>query len=77
MKYFGEKHYEDEASHSTGNWLEGEKSSDHNHSYDIQPFRVRHMSEVVEDIFDGFNQVFNCWYDSLQSSASVKVNIAV
>jgi hypothetical protein len=77
LKYFGSQHYEDEASHSTGNWLEGEKSSDHSHLYEIQPFRVRHMSYVVDEIFSGFNQVFDCWYDSLKNVDSVNVNIAI
>lgn len=78
LKYFGAKHYEDEASHSTGNWLEGEKTSDQSHSYEIQPFRLRHMNLVVDDIFQGFDQVFNCWYSSLQTvTTATKLNVAV
>jgi len=77
LKYFGAEHYEDEASHSTGNWLEGDKHHDESHSYDIQPFRVRHMSLVIDEIFIGFDQVFNCWYDSLQNVNSTNINIAV
>jgi len=76
LKYFGEEHYEDEASHSGGNWLEGEKQSEHDHSYEIQPFRYRHMSSVIEDIFQGFEEVFNCWYESLNSVVAVRVNVA-
>jgi hypothetical protein len=77
LKYFGAEHYEDEASHSTGNWLEGEKNCEHSHYYDVQRFRSRHMSNVIDDIFAGFNQVFSRWYNALPQEARNVISIAV
>ncbi len=77
LKYFGSEHYEDEASHSTGNWLEGEKDFSHSHYYDVQRFRSRHMSTVIDDIFSGFEQVFSRWYNTLQTDTFIEINIAV
>lgn len=76
LKYFGSEHYEDEASHSTGNWLEGEKNCEHSHYYDVQRFRVRHMSNVIDDIFQGFNQVFSCWYKTATNKNYAELNVA-
>ena len=77
LKFFGSQHFEAEANHASGNWLEGEKTHEQSHYCDIQRFRARHMSNVIDDIFQGFDQVFNCWYNSLDTVASTKMNIAV
>ena len=77
LKFFGSQHFEAESNHTSGNWLEGEKSHDQAHYFNIQRFRVRHMSAVIDDIFEGFDQVFDCWYNSLHTVAVAKMNVAV
>ncbi|MFT7389532.1 MAG: hypothetical protein ACI8VC_002801 [Candidatus Endobugula sp.] len=69
LKYFGEEHYEDEANHTGGNWLEGEKSTQHALFYQVSADRVRHVNRMINDIFAGFDQVFHCWADALHINA--------
>jgi hypothetical protein len=76
LKYFGSEHYEDEASHSTGNWLEGEKHGGQSHYYDVQRFRAAHMSTVIDDIFDGFDQIFDCWYKAVKHKSYAEMSVA-
>lgn len=76
LKYFGEEHYEDEASHSNGNWLEGEKPEEHSHHDAIQRFRVPYMVYIIDDIFSGFEGVFNRWNDMLADDIEIDMNIA-
>lgn len=77
LKFFGRQHFEAESNHTSGNWLEGEKDHDQAHYFNIQRFRVRHMSIVIDDIFQGFDDVFNCWYSSLKTLSAPKMNVAV
>ena len=66
LRYFGRNHYEQEADHTMGSWIDEKKASSDAidiHMYDI---RQKHMLGVVADIFSGFNQVFSCWHASFK-----------
>jgi hypothetical protein len=80
LKFFGSHHFEAESNHASGNWLDGEKEHDNHdqtHYSNIQRFRLRHMSFVIDDIFQGFDQVFNCWYNSMQNIVPSSIDIAM
>lgn len=78
LKFFGKQHYEAEHSHAAGSWLEGEKShEDCAYADNIQNFRLRHMCNVIDDIFEGFDQMFNCWYGKLETATIANLDIAV
>ena len=65
LKYFGAHHYEDEANHSTSNWLKGENTQHQDSTYEVPSFRSQHMSKVIDDIFAGFDRVFSRWHSTL------------
>lgn len=77
LKFFGHQHFEAETNHASGNWLEGEKNHEDLHYANIQIFRLRHMSNVIDDIYEGFDQVFSCWYNSVQKFSASKMNAAM
>lgn len=77
LKFFGSQHFEAESNHASGNWLEGEKEHDDTHYSNIQRFRLRHMSLVIDDIFEGFHQVFSYWYSTMQNVTPASVDIAI
>ncbi|RYY02059.1 MAG: hypothetical protein EOO53_15155 [Gammaproteobacteria bacterium] len=79
LKFFGSEHFDAESNHASGNWLEGEKQHDDDHSHysNIQLFRLSHMSFVIDDIFNGFDQVFNYWYNTMQNAMPNDVGIAI
>ncbi|MGS2718876.1 hypothetical protein ACVBE9_11925 [Eionea flava] len=65
LKFFGTQHYEAEAEHSGGNWLDGEKPTAHDHFYHIEATRVRSVNQMIDTIFAGFDEMFHCWADTL------------
>ena len=77
LKFFGREHFEAEANHTSGNWLEGGKDQEQAHYFNIQRFRVRHVSMMIDDIFQGFDQVFSCWYNSMKTVSATKMDVAV
>jgi hypothetical protein len=78
LKFFGKQHYEAEHSHASGNWLEGEKHhDDDDYADNIQNFRLRHMCNVIDDIFEGFDQMFRCWHSKLEAETASTLDIAV
>lgn len=76
LRYFGEQHHEDEANHSMGSWLDDNKLTS-NAGNALSRFRNKYMLEIVDDIFMGFNQVFECWLSALPMETEHKTPIAV
>ena len=60
LKYLGQQHFEEESDHDMGNWIEGDKTSEQEKSITVN-IRERFMHYIVDDIFDGFNEVFTFW----------------
>lgn len=67
LDYFGKHHYEQEADHAAGSWIDGEKASSQDNSINISDIREKHIKGVVDDIFTGFNHMFTCWQNALNS----------
>ena len=58
LRYFGREHHMDEAQHSMGSWLEGNKEDEanNNDSLDVETLAI------INTIFLGFNQMFDYWF---------------
>lgn len=73
LRYFGEEHHVDEASHTLGSWVEGERSKQNSGEEALTPFRQKQMIAIIDDVFAGFDEVFTCWSEAV----AVKEAIAV
>ncbi len=62
LKYFGREHHHDEAQHSMGSWLDGER---HNEDIDLNGDE-QEMLPVIQKIFSGFNDMFDVWYSDIE-----------
>lgn len=65
LRYFGEHHYEKEADHAAGSWIDEDKTVSVNHYINIADIRNKHMQGVVDDIFSGFHDMFTCWQNAM------------
>lgn len=69
LTYFGQRHYEDEAGHQAGSWLD----DDHHHAVDeamtVDIARTPFMRETIQSIFEGFHRVFNVWQKALPETS--------
>lgn len=76
LDYFGELHYEQEADHEMGSWLEesGPKAvMPHQAKYVM---RAELMEKYINDIFNGFDQVFNVWQKAQETNESQERKLA-
>lgn len=62
LKYFGKEHYDDEASHKIGSWIDTETKLSKIPARDMDHFSNKRMEAVVDEIFSGFDLIFNDWY---------------
>lgn len=61
LMYFGEQHHEKEAEHSMGSWLDEPGTHGHKSLPPKGAIRYSLMTQMVDDIFTGFEAVFSCW----------------
>ncbi len=68
LEYFGQTHQDTEDAHSIGSWLD----ASHNNELedDINADQLAFTHQVVADLFDHFDRMFECWYQN----RSVKKN---
>lgn len=68
LRYFGEHHYQKESEHAMGSWLDTPEQA-HKHS-EIHALSIRSetMRQVVDDIFMGFESMFNCWLAGIEKT---------
>lgn len=76
LRYFGQEHHEDEAGHSMGSWLEGDRQKT-NDTPVLSQFKHKQMIHIIDDIFDGFEDVFSCWNDAVSTEVMAIEAIAV
>lgn len=67
LHYFGEHHYEQEANHTMGSWIDEKKVPSDATNINLYDIRQKHMLGVVDDIFSGFDQMFSCWQAALNT----------
>ncbi len=65
LVYFGEQHYDKEAEHTMGNWLNTAEAKEQKTQQAKGQVRTPLMEKIVEDIFNGFDEMFSCWEKSL------------
>ncbi|HEY7773741.1 MAG TPA: hypothetical protein VIC26_11205 [Marinagarivorans sp.] len=70
LKYFGQQHHIDEAQHAMGAWVDGHKEG----SSHLSAADYAQLQPVVEEIFSGFNAMFDCWLEAVNQAASRPVN---
>jgi len=68
LTYFGEHHYQEEMGHAMGSWIEDEphRGQGGEHQPGIGSVRDRYMLYVIDDIFAGFHDIFDCWMPAFE-----------
>ena len=73
LEYFGKRHQDQEDNHSIGSWLDEEQ---HKNSLekDIPVEHILFTHQIVNNLFDHFDAMFDCWY-KMQKSKKVEKNV--
>ncbi|HYG39987.1 MAG TPA: hypothetical protein VD908_15275 [Cytophagales bacterium] len=73
LEYFGKRHQDQEDNHSIGSWLDEEQ---HKNSLekDIPAEHIPFTQQVINNLFDHFDAMFDCWY-AMQKPVPVEKNV--
>ncbi len=68
LVYFGEHHYDKEAEHTMGSWLNTVETKKQKSRQAKGALRYPVMDQMIDDIFTGFESVFSVWEKNMGKS---------
>lgn len=72
LKFFGQIHHEAEANHASGSWLDEASVEDAILKFDLSPEERVLAKQMVSDLFQKFDSMFDMWFNSKDKYLSIK-----
>lgn len=69
LVYFGEHHYDKEAEHTMGSWLDSAEPKQQKAHKTKGAIRYPVMEQMIDDIFTGFETMFSTWEKNMGKTA--------
>ena len=76
LVYFGEHHYDKESEHTMGSWLDSTESKTQKALGARGAIRYPVMEQMIDDIFQGFEAMFSCWENGIETARQLNVRTA-